>query len=508
MTMMRISRAATAASVVLLASQTALGQIDSTWNDDTSGSWSDAARWSTPDFPTARGPDRYRAIIDFDSGGAYTIDLATDIDLDRLRFVSADATIDGGSVGTIVVRTDIELGNATIRALDELRSEGTLRFIGDTLCEIEDTPGCQTGGDARKTGTGDIALLGSTLFEFAPDSTFTIENSGDIIGDSTARLRNGGTLTKDSAGLTLIDGVGFENTGTVVVSQGILRITNPILPLPTTLGPSTYDIADGAVLDFPSTTLDTNQADVIFRGPDSSFSQFSGVDLNQGLARAEGGAGITFSPTGGMVNEGRLEADGAGSTITTSGLIDNNLGTITVLNGGIVSASGGTGTLNNNGGTVQGTGTVRSSIFTNNGLVSPGNSPGVLVSESGVGTHQFQQTPAGTLLIEIAGRVPGVGHDVLDVRGIALMEGTLELEFSPFTGEPPIQPGDQFQIVLADAIDGVFQEVRLRGLGLEGQVDVIFNPQGIVIVVREIPAPGALAVLAMGGLVATRRRRR
>lgn len=504
---MRISRAASAAGVVLLAGQTALGQIDATWNDDTSGSWTDAARWSTPDFPTARGPDRYRAIIDFDSGGAYTIDLAADIDLDRLRFVSADATIDGGGVGTIVVRTDIELGNATIRALDELRSEGTLRFIGDTLCEIDDTPACQIGATVQKTGLGDIRLSGSTVFELTAAATFSIENSGDIIGDSTARLRNGGTLTKSSAGLTLIDGVGFENTGTVVVSQGILRITNPILPLPTTLGPSTYDIADGAVLDFTGTTLDTNQADVIFRGPDSSFSQFSGVDLNQGLARVENGAGISFSPTGGMVNEGRLEADGLGSTITTSGAIDNNLGTITVFNGGIVSASGGAGTLNNNGGTVQGTGTVRSSLFTNNGLVSPGNSPGVLVSESGVGTHQFQQTPAGTLLIEIAGRDPGITHDVLDVRGIALMDGTLELEFSPFTGEPQVQPGDQFQILLADAIDGAFREVRLRGLGLEGQVDVIFNPSGLVVVVREVPAPGALAVLAIGGLVATRRRR-
>lgn len=508
MMMMRISRAATAASVVLLAGQTALGQIDSTWNDDTSGSWSDAARWSTPDFPTARGPDRYRAIIDFDSGGTYTIDLAADIDLDFLRFTSADATIDGGGVGTLVVRTDIELGNATIRALDEFMSEGTLRFSGDTLCEIEDTPSCQIGGGtARKTGTGDIALLGSTMFEFAPGSTFTIESSGDIIGDSTARLRNGGILTKSSAGLTLIDGVAFENTGTLTIEQGILRITNPVLPFPSTLGPATYDIGDGAVLDMPATTLATNQADVIFRGPDSSFSQFSGVDLNQGLARVENGAGITFSPTGGMVNEGQLEADGLGSTITTSGLIDNNMGTITVLNGGIVSASGGSGTINNNGGTVQGTGTVRSSIFTNNGLVSPGNSPGVLVSESGLGTHQFQQTPAGTLLIEIAGRIPGVTHDVLDVRGIAVMDGTLELEFSPFMGEPQVQPGDQFQILLSDEIVGDFREVRLRGLGLEGQVDVIFNPRGLVVVVREVPAPGALAVLAMGGLVATRRRR-
>lgn len=508
MTKMRISRAATAAGVVLLAGQAAFGQIDSTWIDDTSGSWSDAGRWSTPDFPTARGVDRYRAIIDFDSGGAYTIDLATDIDLDFLRFTSADATIDGGSIGTIVVRTDIELGNATIRALDELMSEGTLRFSGDTLCEIDDTPACHVGGAARKTGLGDIRFSGTTIFEVGTSSTFTIESSGDFVGDSTALFRNGGMLTKESAGLTLIDGVAFENTGTVIIEQGTLRITNPVLPAPTTLGPAVYDIGNAATLDFPGTTIDTNQADVIFRSSDSVFSQFSSVDLNQGLVQAEGGADVFFAPSGGLTNEGALIADGASSTITATSIIDNNGGMITVLNGGVVTAGGGASTLNNNSGVVQGNGTVQAAMFINDGLVSPGNSPGVLVTQDpGGGSHVFEQTPGGTLLIEIAGRVPGVGHDVLDVQGIALMDGTLELEFSPFMGEPQVQPGDQFQIILADGIDGMFRDIQLRGLGLEGQVDVLFNPGAIVVIVREVPAPGALAVLAMGGLVATRRRR-
>lgn len=508
MTKMRISRVATAAGMVLLAGQTALGQIDSTWVDDTSGSWSDAVRWSTPEFPTARGGDRYRAIIDFDSGGAYTIDLATDIDLDFLRFTSADATIDGGSIGTIVVRTDIELGNATIRALDELMSEGTLRFTGDTLCEIDDTPACQIGASVRKTGLGDIRLSGSTVFELMAGSTFTIESSGDIVGDATALLRNDGTLTKESAGLTLIDGVAFENTGTVIVEQGTLRITNPVLPAPTTLGPAVYDIGNGSTLDLPGTTIDTNQADVIFRSSDSVFSQFSDVELNQGLVQAEGGADVFFAPSVGLTNEGELIVDGASSSITATSIIDNNGGMITVLNGGVVTAGGGASTLNNNSGVVQGNGTVQAAMFINDGLVSPGNSPGVLVTQDpGGGSHVFEQTPGGSLLIEIAGRVPGVGHDVLDVQGIALIDGTLELAFSPFMGEPQVQPGDQFQIILADGIDGIFRDIQLRGLGLEGQVDVQFNPGAIVVIVREVPAPGPLAVLAMGGLVATRRRR-
>jgi MYXO-CTERM domain-containing protein len=411
-------------------------------------------------------------------------------------------------VGTIVVRTDIELGNATIRALDELMSEGTLRFTGDALCEIDDTPACQIGASAEKTGTGDIAFTGSTIFELMDGSTFTVENSGDFIGDSTALFTNDGLFIKQSAGLTLIDGVRFENTGTVSIEQGTLRITNPVLPFPSTLGPATYDIGDGAVLDLPNTSLATNQADVIFRGPDSAFSQFSSVSLNQGLVQAEGGADVFFTPTGGLANEGVLIADGASSTIRTGGAIDNNGGTITVLNGGVVAASNGFGPLNNNGGTVQGTGTIQSGMFNNNGTVSPGNSPGVLVSESaGVGTHIFQQGPAGTLAIEIGGRTAGVDHDVLDVRGIALFDGTLDLQFSPFVGEPQIMPGDQFQIILAEGIDGIFRDVRFSGLGSEAIIDVRFGSGAVVVVVEQVPAPGALAVLGLGGLIATRRRR-
>lgn len=480
--------------------------IDSFWIDDTSGAWSDASRWTTPDFPTARGPDLYRAIIDFDSGGAYTIGVATSIDLDGLVFTSGDATIDGGGSGTIVVRSELEFGGATVRALSELMAEGTLIFSGVEVAEIDDTPLCHVGSIGRKTGTGDISLLGSAMLELTSNSTFTIENSGDFVGDTTARILNDGTFIKQSPGLTLIEDVGFVNTGTVIIEQGSLEITNPILPSVGTLGPSTYDIGDGAVLNFTGTPLTTNQADVIFRGPDSAFPQFSGVSLNEGLAQAENGADIFFSSTSGFVNEGTLLADGAGSTIIAGSAINNNQGTITVLNGGVITGNG--AGINNNGGTVQGNGTIQASTFINNGLVSPGTSPGVLVTEGVAGGgHVFQQESGGTLLIEIAGRTPGADHDVLDVRGIALFEGTLDIEFSPFSGEPPVQPGDQFQIILADGIDGIFRDVQLRGLGSEGQVEVVFGSDGVVVVIRQIPTPGALAVLGLGGLMAVRRRR-
>lgn len=502
-------RAVLVLSIVGAAAPASIGQvIDARWIDDTSGDWTDPARWSTPDYPTRRGADVYRAIVDFDAGGPYTISLGVAVDLDGLVLTSADATLDGnGGAGRVVVRSTLEFGDATARALAELMSEGTLLFTADTLSQIDDTPLCHVGSIARKTGTGNVALLGSSILELTASSTFTIENSGDFVGDGTAQLRNAGTFIKQSPGLTRIEDVAFTNTGTVAVAQGTLQITNPQLPSAGTLGPSTYDIAPSATLDLPGTTLSTNQADVLFRGAGATFAQLASISTNQGLIQAENAAIVALTNQALFTNDGSLVADGQGSRISIAGDIDNTAnGDITVLNGGIIAT---TANAINNTGTVQGNGNVQSTTFINNGLVSPGNSPGVLVSEDPSGSlHTFQQGPAGTLLIEIAGRLPGTGHDVLDVRGLALLDGTLELRFMPFTGEPPIQVGDTFQILLADGLDGRFRQVLLRGLGGEGQVEVLLTPAGVSVVVREVPAPAGALVLGLGVLAAAGRRRR
>ncbi|NRA56638.1 MAG: hypothetical protein HRU13_00760 [Phycisphaerales bacterium] len=507
MAFLQASRVASASLVALVAASAAQGQvIESRWITAVSGDWTDAARWSTPEFPTARGQDEYRAIIDV-VGSPYTISLSTDIDLSELVYTSADATIDGAGVGTIVVRDDLEFGDATVRAVAELMAEGTLRFTGDVVSEIDDTPLCLPGlASARKTGMGDILLSGTGLIEISSGATFTIENSGDFVGDSTARLINDGIFTKDSPGLTLIEDIAFENNGTVVVQQGALEVTDPVLPALGVLGPATYEIEAGAVLDFSGTTLSTNQADVFFNGPDASFSQLSGVDLNEGLVLAAGGASVPFSGAGAFTNEGDLAALGPGSIISTVGsVVNTSSGALTVDGGGRI-VTGGVGVVNE--GLAQGVGTIVAQTFVNNGVVSPGSSPGILVTESASGAnHVFEQTGSGTLLIEIEGRTAGLTHDVLEVRGIALFNGSLQLDFAPFSGEPPIQTGDQFQIIMADGIDGVFTDIDVNGLGAAGSVDVFLNPNGVLVVVTQIPSPGALAVLGLGGLAAMRRRR-
>ena len=75
--------------------------------------------------------------------------------------------------------------------------------------------------------------------------------------------------------------------------------------------------------------------------------------------------------------------------------------------------------------TLSGTGTVHGS-FVNNGLLSPGHSPGLITVE-----NSFSQGPDGTTLIEIGGTSgPGVnpsGHDSIDITGDINLDGTVRI---------------------------------------------------------------------------------
>ena len=96
-------------------------------------------------------------------------------------------------------------------------------------------------------------------------------------------------------------------------------------------------------------------------------------------------------------------------------------------------------TLNVQGGTLFGTGTVNGNVISS-GTVAPGNSPGFLDI-----TGNYTQTAAGTLSLEIAGRDPNVPqYDRLRVTGNASIDGTLHVDllndFQP-------APGDTFEVI-------------------------------------------------------------
>ncbi|MDZ4815675.1 MAG: autotransporter domain-containing protein, partial [Verrucomicrobiota bacterium] len=128
------------------------------------------------------------------------------------------------------------------------------------------------------------------------------------------------------------------------------------------------------------------------------------------------------------------------------------------------------------GGTLMGSGTIGGNLF-NNGLLSPGNSPGILNI-----TGNFIQGANGTTLIEVAGT--GVGQfDQLNITGSATLNGTLQVV--PFGGFVKFNSGETLTIITAaGGINGTFANVINTGAL---NFNVAYNANNVIIGVTQIP---------------------
>jgi T5SS/PEP-CTERM-associated repeat protein len=133
---------------------------------------------------------------------------------------------------------------------------------------------------------------------------------------------------------------------------------------------------------------------------------------------------------------GTVDVTGSGSTLNNTGTLSvgpSGIGTLDVIDGGAVTADGGT-TVGPNG-TVMGNGTITTPTLVNNGTVAPAgpnNTPGTLTING-----NYQQGPGGTLDTEVSGPQSSQA-DQLKVMGSAALNGTLALtslnNFHPSSG--------------------------------------------------------------------------
>ncbi len=141
----------------------------------------------------------------------------------------------------------------------------------------------------------------------------------------------------------------------------------------------------------------------------------------------------------------------AGTLVFTSEFIPGTGGIN--LSGGTLDV-GDTLTVTKNG-TLTGSGTLNSNLV-NAGLVSPGESPG-LITVNG----DYTQEVSGSLRIELGGIVPGTLFDQLVVTGTATLAGELDVSLI----EPYVpSAGDRYTITTYADHTGVFDAVKLPGL--------------------------------------------
>ena len=230
------------------------------------------------------------------------------------------------------------------------------------------------------------------------------------------------------------------------------------------VGPGTMTISAGGVVQNGTGIVGDSSAATGTATVTGTNSQWIN---SQGLTIGNNGNGTLNISAGGHVRAdasviigqamgsvGEVTVDGNGSELFSGGPIfvssfGPGTGTLTVANGGTVSAPGGISVRLL--GTLRGDGQIIGNV-SNIGVVAPGLSPGALHV-----TGSFTQGVQGTLDIELAGTTPGSQFDTLDITGHATLDGTLSV--SLLNGFTPAS-GTAFEILHADSgISGFFDNL-------------------------------------------------
>ncbi len=224
----------------------------------------------------------------------------------------------------------------------------------------------------------------------------------------------------------------------------------------------------------------------------SSFYDFVIGDWGAGTVNVTNGADVTVARDTGLAifggSSGNISIVGNGSTWTNSGLMWTGKGsaTITVADGGALSASGG---LTLYTGTLAGNSDVTAAVSNNRGTVAPS---GLVASYGALHiTGSYTQGANAKLQIELAGTTSGATYDRLNVTGAVTLAGTLQVTLSSFT---PAQ-NNVFDILDFTSRLGTFTTLSLPPLTgslewdtsklyLDGTIRVVlpgdFNNSGVV----------------------------
>jgi hypothetical protein len=427
------------------------------------------------------------------------------------RLVNADNTMQGrGYIGS----NEINLTNAGLVDAN---------VAGNTLTvDPEDSAAAINTGVMQASGGGTLKLTGGTFTNTGATIQALDASTVDLSGVTII----GGTL--DTAGSGLIRGIGsvvlqdlthagqydvkngrsttlkgtIHNTGTIAVnasaSATYLRVAGGDVTL---TGGGTVRVAGGDVTltGGGTVTLSDSGANQI-RGPHRLINVDNVIRgagrlgnnsmelVNQGTVEATGANVLTvdLSGTAGMINDGLMRAVGAGGLYFADDAF-TNADTVEILPGSQLEAkknyvqTAGTTqvvglliatTMNVQGGSVLGTGTLDANVNVSGGSVAPGPSPGVLAVDGNV------TFTGGSLDVEIAS---AGSYDRLAVTGNAALSGTLAVTL---TGGYVPGVWDEFTVLTAASVSGQFAAATgVEGLGGHAGLDfaVIYAPDNVTL---------------------------
>jgi len=518
----------------------ASGQVVATWTDN-SGSWSNAANWSTFTVPNNGGGTTYSVTVNA-AGSTVSMDVLNDT-IDNLYLGPATSlNINTGKSLTLVSGVSI-LDNSG--PLSNSNSFSVLNNYG----ALVNSGGIRNSGIINNNGL--IINLTSLVNDFGQViNNDTLVNKGTLADIGSGSWTNNGILSNRSTGsIDLGESSTFMNSGTVINSGAIIGggiFTDNVSAIGNT--GLFINRRNGSISDLASLT---NQGTLINNGSIQNACSVNGVCayLNSGtiinngsfanvispsLIMLETGhscdinGGCTFANSGNLINRGFFNNTGALSnsgvlfnrgtlldsgTLTNSGILLNS-GAMTISSTGTLATStnytqtsGSTlvdGTLTATGGAIvdikhgilSGTGTINGNVLMG-GTLRPGDAPGTLTIFG-----NYEQTHTGTFDELLS---PS-SHSLLDVSGKALLDHGTGLEIALLNGFNPIdQTFDSMNYssltgVFADGSsfwdDGFLWDVTYGA----NQIDITAVQAGVGPPTSQTPEPGPLLLLALGSL--------
>jgi len=449
-----------------------------TWNGSASDLWSNAANWTPNTVPNS-------------TSATATVTNATNNPV----LIDDSPTIANLTVGA---SNSVTLTNGETLTIAGGGGNGVLNNAGTiTLDSTGSNTYLALSGTVSNTGGGSITMsnqpyniiYGSgTLIN---DTSNTIQGAGVIGNGSNLTLVNqaqGTILANQSNALTIVSGGPVTNNGTFQANSGSLlnvmgNLTNYNFTTNTLTG-GTFNAYSGTIQLPQANTglgvvITTNAATILLDGASAKIADRNGNNILQGFFTTntaagsftiQNGANLTTASTG-FSNAGTLNI-GANSTFTVGGSNDyvqtGGTSTLAATTSGLAVASG--HSVDINGGTLQGFGTITGNLSNTGGTIMPGT-PGVAGILTATGNYS---DPQAFLDIQIGGPNAGTGgFSQLNISGTAALGGTLDLSlingFTPYNGE-------LFEILTSSGLSGSFSDNTIH----DGNVTftVTYSPTG------------------------------
>jgi hypothetical protein len=327
-------------------------------------------------------------------------------------------------------------------------------------------------------------LTGGTLLVQSGSNTATF-----TVGQNASFTQSGGSATVDSATITAAGANFALQAGTF--TAGGFTASQPVA-VDGTLNLNGATSSIGAVSGDGTIGRSAAGSGILSIG-DATNSTFAGS-----IANALGTLGLTKTGAGTVTLTGTSTYTGATTVSAGSLLVNGQLGSTAVTV--------------NSGATLGGSGSIGGSV-TNNGLLSPGNSPGQL------SLADLVLGGTGTVLMEIQGTTVGTEYDQISLTGSLTYGGVMQLDlsqtfadntsFNLFTGFTA-GSGDFSSITSVGSAYTGLSFTRIGNLWTSGTAaggqSLEFNQTTGTLVI--VPEPAALALAGLGIAVAAWARRR